>query len=156
MAAFVTRRLIAAFFVLLAATFLMYMLTVLSGDPLEDLRAGNAPNKEQLIESRTKLLHLDVPPFFRYFLWLGGVSRCFIGQCDFGVNIQGLPVTVLLQQAIGSTLQLVTPAANAAPVYVGQFGGDTDRLDGVVDEVRIYSRDLSPAEIQEDMRTPSP
>ena len=127
MAAFVTRRLIAAFFVLLAATFLMYMLTVLSGDPLEDLRQGNAPNKEQLIASRTRLLNLDVPPFFRYFIWLGGVSKCFIGQCDFGVNIQGEPVTILLSQAIGSTLQLVT-AAQVIAIIVGLAVGITTAL----------------------------
>jgi alpha-mannosidase len=53
-----------------------------------------------------------------------------------------------------STLQLVTPAANAAPLYVGQFGGDTDRLEGVIDDVRIYNRALSPAEIQADLSTP--
>lgn len=127
MAAFVTRRLIAAFFVLLAATFLMYMLTALSGDPLKDLRESSAPNKEQLIEARTKLLNLDVPPFFRYFIWLGGVSKCFIGQCDFGVNIQGLPVTTLLSQAVGSTLQLVT-AAQIIAIIVGLAVGITTAL----------------------------
>lgn len=127
MASFVTRRLIAAFFVLLAATFLMYMLTAYSGDPLENLRTGNAPNKLQLIEARTKLLHLDVPPFLRYFLWLGGVAKCFVGQCDFGVNVQGLPVLTLLSQAIGSTLQLVT-AAQVIAIIVGLAVGITTAL----------------------------
>lgn len=127
MASFVVRRLIAAFFVLLAATFVMYMLTVFSGDPLEDLRQSNAPNKEQLIASRTKLLHLDVPPFFRYFIWLGGVGKCFIGQCDLGVNIQALPVVTLLQQAMGSTLQLVTGAQIIA-IILGLAVGITTAL----------------------------
>lgn len=127
MAAFVTRRLIAAFFVLLAATFLMYMLTALSGDPLQDLRQGSAPNKEQLIEARTRLLNLDVPPYFRYFIWLGGVAKCFIGQCDFGVNVQGEPVTTLLAQAVGSTLQLVT-AAQIIAIIVGLAVGITTAL----------------------------
>ena len=52
--------------------------------------------------------------------------------------------------------QLVTPAGNAAPLFIGQFGGDTDRLDGVIDEVRIYGRALSQAEVQNDMNTPIP
>ena len=52
--------------------------------------------------------------------------------------------------------QLVTPAGNAAPLFMGQFGGDTDRLDGVIDEVRIYGRALSQAEVQNDMNTPIP
>jgi chitodextrinase len=55
-----------------------------------------------------------------------------------------------------SATQLVTPAGNTAPLYVGQFGGDADRLDGVVDEVRIYSRALSEQEIRTDMSTPIP
>ena len=55
-----------------------------------------------------------------------------------------------------SSSQLVTPAGNAAPLSIGQFGGDVDRLDGVIDEVRIYGRALSPAEVQNDMSTPIP
>ncbi|TFD50594.1 ABC transporter permease [Cryobacterium frigoriphilum] len=127
MASFVTRRLIAAFFVLLAATFLMYMLVALSGDPLEELRQGNAPNKQQLMDSLSMRLNLDVPPFLRYFLWLGGVGQCFVGQCDFGVNVQGLPVLTLLEQAMGSTLQLVTGAQIIA-IVVGLIVGITTAL----------------------------
>lgn len=127
MASFVTRRLIAAFFVLLAASFLMYMLVALSGDPLHDLRESSSPNKSELIAARTKLLNLDVPPFLRYFLWLAGISRCFVGQCDFGVNIQGLPVAVLLEQAMGSTLQLVT-SAQVIAIIIGLAVGITTAL----------------------------
>ncbi|MGZ8804599.1 MAG: ABC transporter permease, partial [Microbacterium sp.] len=80
MASFIIRRLIASIFVLFAATFLMYVLTSFAGDPLEELRQSNAPNKNELIEARTKLLNLDVPPPLRYFLWLGSIFRG-----DFGV-----------------------------------------------------------------------
>ncbi len=52
--------------------------------------------------------------------------------------------------------QAITPAGNAAPLYIGQFGGDVDRLDGVIDEVRVYSWALSQTEIQNDMSTPIP
>jgi alpha-mannosidase len=55
-----------------------------------------------------------------------------------------------------SSSQLVTPTGNAAPLSLGQFGGDVDRLDGIIDEVRIYSRALSQAEIQNDMSAPIP
>ncbi len=122
MAAFVIRRLIASFFVLLAATFLMYNLVAFSGDPLEDLRTSNAPNKEQLIESRTRLLNLDVIPPLRYFLWLGGVIRG-----DFGVTSQGRSVNALLEQALGSTLQLVTIATIVA-IILGLVVGITTAL----------------------------
>ncbi|MDJ0378392.1 ABC transporter permease [Cryobacterium sp. PH31-L1] len=127
MASFVFRRLIAAVIVLLAATFLMYMLVALSGDPLKELRESSAPNKLELMQSLSQRLNLDVPPFFRYFLWLGGVGQCFVGACDFGVNVQGLPVVVLLQQAMGSTLQLVTGAQIIA-IIVGLIVGITTAL----------------------------
>lgn len=122
MAAFVIRRLIASVFVLLAATFLMYNLVALSGDPLEDLRASSAPNKEQLIESRIKLLRLDVIPPLRYFIWLGGVF-----QGDLGLTVQQRSVNALLEQALGSTLQLVTIATVVA-IILGLTVGITTAL----------------------------
>lgn len=127
MAAFIVRRLLASVFILLIATYLMYVLTAFAGDPLEELKQGNAPNKAQLIESRTRLLHLDVPPFLRYFIWLGGVLGCFVGKCDLGVNIQAQPVLVLLQQAASSTIQLVTIASILA-VVIGLIVGITTAL----------------------------
>ena len=105
----------------------MYILTALSGDPLEDLRTSTAPNKQQLIEARTALLHLDVPPYLRYFIWIAGVGKCFIGQCDLGVTVQNQPVTVLLAQAAGSTLQLVTIASVIA-IILGLVVGITTAL----------------------------
>jgi hypothetical protein len=48
----------------------------------------------------------------------------------------------------------LAPAANTAPLWIGQFGGNKDRLAGTIDEVRIYNRALSAAEIQTDMNTP--
>ena len=66
MASFIIRRLIASIFVLFAATFLMYILTSFAGDPLDELRQSSAPNKAQLMEARSKLLNLDVPPPLRY------------------------------------------------------------------------------------------
>ena len=131
MATFVIRRLIASFFVLLAATYIMYVLTAASGDPLQDLRASSAPNAAQLIERRIDLLHLDVPAYLRYFIWLGGVSKCVIGQCDLGFNVQGQPVTELLANALGQTLQLVTTAAIIA-IIVGV-------IVGIITALRQYS-----------------
>ena len=127
MATFVVRRLLASIFILLAATYLMYVLTAFAGDPLEELKQGNAPNKAQLIESRTRLLNLDVPPFLRYFIWLRGVLGCLWGQCDLGQNIQAQPVTVLLQHAAASTIQLVSIASIIA-IIIGLIVGITTAL----------------------------
>ncbi len=126
MASFIIRRLIASIFVLFAATFLMYVLTSFAGDPLEELRQSSAPNKAELIEARTKLLNLDVPPPLRYFLWLGALFRG-----DFGVSVQNQPVNILLSNAITSTLTLVTTATVVAIVL-----GLTV---GIVSALRQYS-----------------
>ena len=53
-----------------------------------------------------------------------------------------------------SVSQTITPAANSAPLFVGQYGGNADRFDGLIDEVRIYDVALSQAQIQSDMNTP--
>ena len=53
-----------------------------------------------------------------------------------------------------SVAQTIVPAANTAPLYIGQFAANTDRFDGIIDEVRIYNRALTQAEINFDMNTP--
>jgi peptide/nickel transport system permease protein len=115
-ATFLTRRLLASFLVLLAASYIVYVLACNSGDPLSDLRTSTARNKEQLIAARIKELNLDVPPPLRYFIWFGGILRAFIGQFDLGKARNGQPVTSLLGAAMGSTLQLVTTSTLIAIV----------------------------------------
>jgi glucose/arabinose dehydrogenase len=53
-----------------------------------------------------------------------------------------------------SVSQTLIPAANSSPLFIGQYGGNVDRFDGVIDEVRIYAAALSQAQIQSDMNTP--
>ncbi|MET0298080.1 MAG: ABC transporter permease [Microbacterium sp.] len=122
MASFILRRLVASVFVLFAATFLMYILTAYSKDPLDELREGNAPNKDALIAARSKLLNLDVIPPLRYFLWLGGIFRG-----DFGTSIQGQDVNAQLGNAIAATLTLVTTATIVA-IVLGIFVGIVSAL----------------------------
>ncbi len=133
MASFVVRRLIASVLVFLAATYLMYLLVAYSGDPLQDLVESNAPNKEQLIASRIRLLDLDVPPPLRYFLWMGRIfglpfepfgARHFF---DLGVSVDARDVNAMLGQALGATLQLVTVATIVA-IVLGIIVGITTAL----------------------------
>jgi peptide/nickel transport system permease protein len=128
MASFVVRRLIASVLVFIAATYLMYLLVAYSGDPLEELIESNAPNKEQLIASRIRLLELDVPPPLRYFLWLGNIFGLRgNGFFNLGVSIDGRDVNAMLGQALGSTLQLVTIATIVA-IVLGLVVGITTAL----------------------------
>jgi hypothetical protein len=53
-----------------------------------------------------------------------------------------------------SVPQNIIPAANSPSLYIGQFGGDVDRVNGIIDEVRIYNLALTQAQVQRDMNTP--
>lgn len=111
---FVLRRLMASVLVLFAATYVMYLLTAYSGDPLEDLRTSTARNKDELIQRRIDVLQLNVPPYLRYFLWLGGVLGGLVGKLDLGKNISGQDVASELGSAVLVTLQLVMVATITA------------------------------------------
>jgi peptide/nickel transport system permease protein len=121
MVTFIARRLIVSVLLLLGAAFIMYQLTALAGDPLEEYYQSRLPNREQLMAARIERLQLNVPAPLRFFLWLGGAAKClipFANSCDLGLTAQGQPVIELLPQAIGSTLQLVT-AATVLAIVVG-------------------------------------
>lgn len=124
---FITRRLLVSVVVLFAATYLMYVLTAYSGDPLEDLRTSTARNKEQLIQRRIDLLNLNVPPYLRFFIWLGGVLGVFVGKFDLGKNISGQLVTSQLGSAMLTTMQLVLVATLAA-ILLGVIVGISTAL----------------------------
>ncbi len=127
MLTFLSRRLIASVLVLLAASYIVYILSANSGDPLDDLRQSSARNKEQLIQQRIALLQLDVPAPLRYFIWLGGVLKIFIGQLDLGKSRGGQPVTALLGSAVGVTIQLLITATLLA-IVLGVLIGITTAL----------------------------
>src|SRR6476661_5422006 len=121
MVTYIVRRLVTAALILLGASFLVYLLTAASGDPLAEFRASSAPNKQQLMDSRSALLDLDTPAPVRYFKWLGGAAQClvpFTGSCNLGKNIAGQPITDALGHALIQTLTLVTGAAVLA-ILVG-------------------------------------
>ncbi|GAB4099934.1 ABC transporter permease [Sinomonas halotolerans] len=121
MVTYVVRRLITAALILLGASFLVYNLTALSGDPLEEFRASSAPNAKQLMEARAQLLDLETPAPIRYFKWLAGAAQClipFAGRCDLGTNLAGQPITEALGIALVQTLTLVT-AATVLAILIG-------------------------------------
>ena len=127
MLSFILRRLIASVFILLGASFIIYVLAANAGDPLEDLRASTAPNREALIAARVEMLQLDVPAPARYFLWLGGVLGAFVGQFDLGSTVTGQPVIDLISDAMWQTIQLVTIASVIA-ILIGVIVGMTTAL----------------------------
>jgi len=130
---FVVRRLIVSFFVLLVATFLVYVLVVLSGDPLGYLATDQSPNKAQKIALVIERLHLTQSTPQRYLGWLGGVASCVVPgrTCDLGLTKDGQQVSDLLVAAMGSTLRLVV-AATVLAIVLGV-------LVGIISALRQYS-----------------
>lgn len=130
MVSFIARRLIVSVLLLLGAAFIMYQLTALSGDPLEEYYQSRLPNREQLMADRIERLQLNVPAPLRFFLWLGGAAKClipFANACDLGLTAQGQPVILLLPQAMTATLQLVT-ASTVLAIIVGLVVGIVSAL----------------------------
>jgi peptide/nickel transport system permease protein len=115
---FVVRRLAVSFVTLLVATFVMYVLAANAGDPLGDLRMDPSPNRDDKINQRIDDLNLDQSVPQRYVTWVTGVSKCLVGDCDLGKNVRSQDVTVLVGQAVGSTLRLVI-AATVLAIVVG-------------------------------------
>ncbi|MEK6310180.1 MAG: ABC transporter permease [Curtobacterium sp.] len=131
MVSFIARRILVSVLILIAASFIMYNLAAIAGNPLQDLQQSNSPNREQLIAARVAAQHLDLVPPLRWGLWISGVGKCVIGQCDLGVTFQNQPVAQLLPQAVGSTIQLVTFSFILAIIFgIGL---------GVVTALRVYS-----------------
>lgn len=128
---FILRRFGSALLVMLGASLLMFVLTINSGDPLADLRESTAENREQLIQARIRSMGLDLPWYERFFNWFGGVSKCLIGQCDFGTNRLGQSVNETLGLAVSSTLRLVIISTILA-IFIGV-------AIGIVTAIRQYS-----------------
>lgn len=133
MAAYVLRRLLAGFFVILGASFIVYLLMANAGDPLSEAYGISDPTARQArIDSLTAALGLDVNPVLRYFIWLKGVGGCFVGSCDFGVSVAtNLPVADDLAGRIFTTLKLVL-ASSVLAVLIGV-------AIGIVSALRQYS-----------------
>jgi peptide/nickel transport system permease protein len=127
MLTFLTRRVIVSILVLLAASFLVYILSASSGDPLASLRTSTARNKEEQIHAKILLLNLNVPIGIRYFIWLWGVIQGLWGQLDLGHSLTGQPVTSMLSSAVGVTVQLLLASTILAIVF-GVLVGITSAL----------------------------
>jgi len=127
MAIFIIRRLVISVLTLLAATFIVYVGTAVSGDPMQDLYGlQDAGDAERQMDERRRVLQLDTPIPLRYLSWLAGLLRGDLGQ-----NIRGQDVSALLANAVAATLQMVI----AATVLAIVFGIVT----GIASALRQYS-----------------
>ena len=128
MATFIVRRLVAAFFIVIGASFIVYMMMANAGDPLAfTAEISNASERAAVRASVSDSLNLDANPVARYFLWLGDALRG-----DFGISARTQqPVIDDLASRIPLTLKLVTAAA-VLSILVGT-------AIGIITALRQYS-----------------
>lgn len=125
MAGFLIRRLLAGFVTLLVASFLLFLLVAVSGDPLATMRA-NPHISPATIAVEAHALGLDQPLLERYWHWLVNIL-----QGNFGNSTTGQPIGAELGARLLVTLQMVLPATIIS-VFLGV-------LLGVVSAVRQYT-----------------
>jgi len=126
---YIMRRIIAGAFVMVGASFIVYLLMTQAGDPLAfTLAITNPTQRASVVEEVTRTLSLDVPPVQRYLEWL----QRLVFEQDFGlVSVTQQPVSDELARRIPMTLKLVT-AATVLSVVVGV-------ITGIITALRQYS-----------------
>jgi len=102
MLAYVIRRLAIGVLLLVLASIGVFLLVHFSGDPLALLRQRTPPPPKAVIQAREALLHLNVPLWDQYWIWLTGVLHG-----NFGTEVNGLPVTQQLGMHLLVTLRMV-------------------------------------------------
>ena len=120
MLAFTVRRLAVSIPVVIASSFIVFVLVATAGgDPLDDLRLRPGVS-EATIELRRKQLNLDKPVLERYGIWVKGVV-----QGDLGRSQSNEEIRPLLFRRLGVTMRLVLSATIIAvllAVVVGSVG----------------------------------
>jgi len=81
-----------------------------------------------------------------------------VGASSFAMYVDGELVTPTFTNGSSSTLYFFDKAGHSTPtVYdVGGADIDSEEWQGLIDDLRIYDRPLTQAEIQSDMQTPVP
>jgi peptide/nickel transport system permease protein len=130
MIAYAIRRVLIAIPVLLVASVIVFGLTLLTGDPVEEKYAGRNPPVPQItINNERARLHLDDPVHEQYGRWLWNLTT----KGDFGPSISATnDIGAELGKRTLVTLRLVIFAMVVALILAV--------ISGVVSAVRQYSK----------------
>ncbi len=117
MISFVARRLLHSVPVVFAVSFLVFVVTHASGDPLSVVK-GTPGTSPQTVERIVERHRLDEPVLSQYGHWLKTLATDGLGT----TLLSERPVAPDLKRAFGNTAQLVVPAL-ALGSFVGIFVG---------------------------------
>lgn len=127
MFAYVLRRLLISVPVLIASTFIVFLIVTFSGDPLSDFKQHQPPYPPATIKLKTHQLFLDKPVLDRYYLWIKGL----IVHGNFGPSTQDWNIGQQLGTRFFVTLRLIALAMVLAVLFA--------IIVGVITAVKQYS-----------------
>jgi peptide/nickel transport system permease protein len=112
---FTIRRIIGSVLVLLVVSFVTFMFTALSYDPLKPLRARNPPPTKQAIQLAIHQNHLDQPVLERYWNWLTHLVNFDFGswnfiRFNFGKDVFQNDVSPAIADRLGTTTRMIIGA----------------------------------------------
>ena len=116
MTGFILRRILISIPIIIVASFAVFSLTALSGDPLADLRSRPGVS-EATLEVRRQALNLDKPIHERYALW----AKDFVTLESRSSRNNEL-VHKAIQRSLGVTLRMVILAALLAVLVAVTLG----------------------------------
>ncbi len=127
MLAYALRRVLISVPILIASTFVVFVMVSLSGNPLNQLLARNPPPPPRTIELERQRLNLDEPLLERYWGWITGILRG-----DFGPSVQStMEIGPEIADRFLVTLRLIALAMVVALILA--------IIVGVVSAVKQYS-----------------
>ncbi len=107
MARFLVRRFVFALLSFFAATVIVFGMSRLVGDPLLIFaQPGTYGMTEERRQELEEFLNLDKPLIVQYFLWAGKAIRGDLGR----TLVEQIPVTQMIKQKAGATIQLALAA----------------------------------------------
>ncbi|MCQ9368746.1 ABC transporter permease [Brevibacterium sp. 91QC2O2] len=122
---YAVKRLLVTIPMLLIASFVMFMMVSLSGDPMSRFRDTDPPPPEASIKAMEHDFGLDQPVLLRYFKWLLGLFTGNFGQSMYNVDISHelgarLIITlrlVVLAVVIAAILAIIVGIVSALKQY---------------------------------------
>src|SRR5580693_1370734 len=116
MGGYILRRCLAGLATLLVASFLVFLLVAVSGNPLANLYANPRISPATIAAARIQL-HLNEPLLERYLTWLTGIL-----SGSFGTSTTGQGVGAQLGTRLLVTLRMVIPATILALILAVLIG----------------------------------
>ena len=127
MLVFTIRRVIGSLLVLLVVSFITFMFTALTYDPLKPYTTHQPPLSQATLNGLRHQFHLDQPVLVRYWNWLRHLIHFDFGswnfiRFNFGLDVQNTPVATTLASRLELTTKMIVGAIILATILAVVLG----------------------------------